>query len=235
VVLGLPPPVGPAPAGCAGTTVGPQCGGDTGGPARPVIASQEGLRQVEGVQQVDDVGVEAACWPERAVAGFTNRVSRCPAGKAGSTRGQPSASSGITPSYELPQWPECAADLRCEQLGLLPGGEVTALIDLVPVDEVAEGPLAPAPRRPVDLRREHRDRDRESRDADGVERAAAGLRAFPVGPRRRCPGVGQRHCCIEPKGVLATARSSKASSTMSVENYDKPGIRTLLPGFWAAR
>src|SRR5947209_15358045 len=133
----------------------------------------------------------AACWPEWGVAGFTNRVSRCPGDRAGARAGGHRASSGITPSYELPQWPECAADLRGEQLWLLPGGEVTALVDLVPVDEVAEGPLAPAPRRPVDLRREHRDRDRESRDVDGVERAAAGLRAFPVRPRRRCPSVGQ--------------------------------------------
>ena len=29
-----------------------------------------------------------------------------------------------------------------------------------------------------------------------------------------------RVCCIEPKGVLATAQSSKAGSTIPVENYD---------------
>src|SRR3712207_8123100 len=47
----------------------------------------------------------------------------------------------------------------------------SALVDLVPVDEVAEGSLAPAPRCPVDLCREHRDRDREGRDVEGVERS----------------------------------------------------------------
>jgi hypothetical protein len=28
------------------------------------------------------------------------------------------------------------------------------------------------------------------------------------------------HCCIEPKGVLATAHNSKAGSTIPVENHD---------------
>jgi hypothetical protein len=41
------------------------------------------------------------------------------------------------------------------------------------------------------------------------------------------------HSCIEPKGVLATAQSSKAGSTISVENYDKLGIRALPWGSWA--
>jgi hypothetical protein len=44
-----------------------------------------------------------------------------------------------------------------------------------------------------------------------------------------------RVCCIEPKGVLATAQSSKAGSTIPVENYDKLGIRALPRGFWAGR
>ena len=43
-----------------------------------------------------------------------------------------------------------------------------------------------------------------------------------------------RVCCIEPKGVLATAQSSKAGSTIPVENYDKLGIRALPRGFWRA-
>src|SRR5688572_27438647 len=57
-------------------------------------------------------------------------------------------------------------DLLREQLRLLPGGEVAALVDLVPVDEVAEGLLAPTPWRAVDLGREHSDRDREGRDVE---------------------------------------------------------------------
>src|SRR5688500_11098183 len=70
--------------------------------------------------------------------------------------------------------PACGSDLPGEELRLRPGCGVAALVDLVPVDEVSEGIFAPAPRRGVDLGREHRDRDREGRDVEGVERAAAG-------------------------------------------------------------
>ena len=45
--------------------------------------------------------------------------------------------------------------------GQFPSREVAALVDLVPVDEVAEGLFAPAPRGAVDLGRENRDRDRK--------------------------------------------------------------------------
>src|SRR3712207_2747073 len=40
---------------------------------------------------------------------------------------------------QLAKRPERGADLLGEQLRLLPGGEVASLVDLVPVDEVAEG------------------------------------------------------------------------------------------------
>src|SRR5829696_8869712 len=83
---------------------------------------------------------------------------------------------------QLATRPECGSDLLGEQLRLLPSGEVAALLDLVPVDEVAEGPLAPAPRRAVDLGREHADRHREGRDVERVERPTPGLVAFPVRP-----------------------------------------------------
>jgi hypothetical protein len=39
--------------------------------------------------------------------------------------------------------------------------------------------------------------------------------------------VSGGHCCIEPKGLLARAQSSKAGSAIPVENYDKTGIRAL--------
>ena len=42
-------------------------------------------------------------------------------------------------------------------------------------------------------------------------------------------------CCIEAKGVLATAQSSEAGSAGPLENHDKPGIRGLLHGFSAGR
>ena len=41
--------------------------------------------------------------------------------------------------------------------------------------------------------------------------------------------------CIEPKDVQATVQTSKAGSTILVENYDKPGIRALLQGIWQGR
>jgi hypothetical protein len=47
--------------------------------------------------------------------------------------------------------------------------------------------------------------------------------------------VSTGHCCIEPKGVLATAQNSDAGSTIPVENHDKPGIRARPWGFWACR
>ena len=47
----------------------------------------------------------------------------------------------------LAKRPEPRADLVGEELRLLPGGEVAALVDLVEVDEVGVGLLRPAPRR----------------------------------------------------------------------------------------
>ena len=51
----------------------------------------------------------------------------------------------------LSKWPECCADLSREQLGLLPGGEVSALIHLVEVDDIGVRLLDPAARGPPDL------------------------------------------------------------------------------------
>src|SRR3989475_8710551 len=93
------------------------------------------------------------------------------------------ARSGASLNLLFAQRLEGGAQLLAEDLGLFPGREVAALVNLVPVDEVAEIALAPTLRRPIDLGRKHGDRDRELRDVDGVERAAASLRSFPVGPR----------------------------------------------------
>jgi hypothetical protein len=67
---------------------------------------------------------------------------------------------------------------------------------------------------------------------DGVVRVCAGggtdeseQLADDAGVAHRPSGSGlQRaggHCCIEPKGVLARVQSSKAGSTIPVENHDK--------------
>src|SRR3954453_17015308 len=61
----------------------------------------------------------------------------------------------------LAQRAEPRAQLGGVDLGLLPGGEVSAPVDLVEVDEVGVRLLGPAARRRVDLVREdaHGDRD----------------------------------------------------------------------------
>ena len=38
------------------------------------------------------------------------------------------------------------------------------------------------------------------------------------------------HCCFEPRGVVATAQSSKEGTTIPVENHDKSGIRAMPRG-----
>lgn len=64
---------------------------------------------------------------------------------------------------------ECRADLFGEELGLFEGREVTALVDLVPVDELAIAELGPTARRSVDFAREDGHADRDV-DVDGEER-----------------------------------------------------------------
>src|SRR5689334_10805365 len=51
----------------------------------------------------------------------------------------------------LAKRPEPLADLVDEQLGLLPGGKVPALVELVVMDEVGIGLLGPAPRHLIEL------------------------------------------------------------------------------------
>src|SRR2546430_7039301 len=91
----------------------------------------------------------------------------------------------------LTQGLEGAAQLLGKDFWLFPGGEVAALVNLVPIHDVAEATLAPASRRRIDLGRKHGNGDRELRDMDCVERAAASLRSFPVGSGRGRPGVCQ--------------------------------------------
>ena len=60
-----------------------------------------------------------------------------------------------------PNRTEGRAELFAEELRLLPGGEVAALVDFVEVDEVRIGLLGPAARRLVLLAREHGDGNRD--------------------------------------------------------------------------
>jgi hypothetical protein len=66
------------------------------------------------------------------------------------------------PAWSLrAQRAETAADLLDEQGRLLERGEVPAAERLVPVADVGEPALRPAPRRPLKLFREHRTADRD--------------------------------------------------------------------------
>src|SRR4051812_30450057 len=61
----------------------------------------------------------------------------------------------------LPERPERCADFSREQLGLFPGREVPALVDLVEVDEIAISAPGPGLGSSVDLVRKHGDGDRQ--------------------------------------------------------------------------
>src|SRR5262245_23152261 len=89
----------------------------------------------------------------------------------------------------LAQRSEGGAELFREQFWLLPSREMSAFLDLVPVDELLEGLLSPAARSAVDLPGKDCHRNRHLRDLHRVERPAPSLRGVPVGPRRRSAGV----------------------------------------------
>src|SRR5215204_3589787 len=86
----------------------------------------------------------------------------------------------------LAQGPEGGSHLVGEEVRLLPGGEVVALVDFVEVDEVGVGLLGPAPRGLVELVGEDAHRGR-NRDALDVEEAEGVL---PVETTRGHAGVG---------------------------------------------
>src|SRR5262245_22212228 len=73
-------------------------------------------------------------------------------------------------SDRFAEWPERGAKLGTEELRLFPGGEVSAFVDFVEVDQVAIGAPGPRFRGSVDLVRKNRDGHRE-RDLDGLLRS----------------------------------------------------------------
>src|SRR3954469_24248254 len=89
--------------------------------------------------------------------------------------------------------PERRADLAGEQLGLLPGGEVATLVDLVEVDDVRVARLDPAARRPPDLAGERREAERDRRRRQRLAARGRGVRpvGLPVRAGRRGAGAGQ--------------------------------------------
>src|SRR5215470_4038115 len=87
----------------------------------------------------------------------------------------------------LAKWSERGAKLGTEELRLFPRREVTALVDLVVIDELGIGPLSPAARRLILLAGKDAHGHRDG-DALGVEKATL---VFPIETGRRDPGVGQ--------------------------------------------
>ncbi len=88
--------------------------------------------------------------------------------------------------------PERCTDLSREQFGLLPGGEVSALVHRVEVDDIGVGLLDPAARGPPDLtgKRGEADRDRYGRRSP-LGRTSVFLSFLPVRARRRGAGARQ--------------------------------------------
>src|SRR5918997_2343356 len=87
----------------------------------------------------------------------------------------------------LTERPECGPDLLGEEFGFLPGGEVTALVDLVEVGEVGVGLLGPAARGRPDLAGKGGEayRDRDLRRSLGGRGGSIGPVGLQVRPGRR--------------------------------------------------
>jgi hypothetical protein len=56
-----------------------------------------------------------------------------------------------------------------------------------------------------------------------------------VPPRKTSQNDGRGHCCIKAKGVLAVHQSSESGPSNTLENRNKPGIQSMLRGFWAGK
>src|SRR5829696_5789223 len=77
---------------------------------------------------------------------------------------------------DLAERSERRADLAGEQVGLLPGSEVAALVDLVEVDDVRVARLDPAAGGPPDLAGERRKAERDRRRRQRLAARGRGVR-----------------------------------------------------------
>src|SRR5580658_5011173 len=75
------------------------------------------------------------------------------------------------------QRPEPGSHLRRKDLRLLPGGEMTAFVEPVVVDELGIGPLRPAPRRWIEFVGEDA---HGNRDGDALDVEIPFAKIFPV-------------------------------------------------------
>jgi hypothetical protein len=88
-------------------------------------------------------------------------------------------SHSVAVSDRIAEGPKARANLLDKQLRLFPGREVSALVELVVVDQLGIRLLHPAPRRLLELIREGA---RRHRDLHALRREEAEL-VFPVEPR----------------------------------------------------
>src|SRR5215213_9209062 len=90
-------------------------------------------------------------------------------------------------SLELAQRFERRSDLGSEEFRLFERREVTALVDLVPINELVKILFGPASRRAVYLAGKDRHGNRDRWDVHGIDWTHPPH--LPVGPRGRRPGV----------------------------------------------
>src|SRR5271169_5844923 len=118
-----------------------------------------------------------ACWPGPAKLPTATACSCArPPTRAATVAG---TGSGLLLAERVERRP----DLGREQLGLFPGGEVAAPVDLVEVGEGGESLLDPVARGPEDLTGEDGEADRKLDLRTRLPgRASCGLRVLPVQP-----------------------------------------------------
>ena len=128
--------------------------------------------------------------PDRRETSGARPPPSCFGGRASSAMGRRTIRSEGDGLRARPERLERSADLGREQLRLLPGGEVSALVDLVEVGEGGVGLLDPGVRGSDALAGELGESDRDSdRRRSLPGRTSGGLSVFPVPPGRRGAGA----------------------------------------------
>ena len=151
--------------------------------------------------------VAAPCDVQRAGHDYCRRANPTREDERQKTRTL-GASAALT--FSLAQRSERRAQLRREQLRVLPHGEVAATVDLVEVGQLGEGATGPGLLGAKDLVREHRDghRDRDLGAFLIARTDQASSAVLPVDPCRRGGGVRQpvqARSCPARRLALATA------------------------------
>src|SRR5688572_31566806 len=98
----------------------------------------------------------------------------------------------LLPELSGAQRLEAGTHFLRKKLRLLPGGEVTALRQLVVMDQLGIGPLRPAPRSRIKLVGEHAHRNRDGDAPDGKEWSAPVLPVQTAAGNSRVREPGDR-------------------------------------------